>query len=356
MMQVMKRVVVVFAFFGLVFSAGCGAKEANRQAIWIDVPVSGISVPPGTVNIEGHAAGDGIEQVEIWVNDAMIGSTDLQAGEGDLTYFSYLWQSVPEGEYTISVIPIGAGGASGAPDTAFIKVVTTPAPLPDITVSDTPTFTPTFTVTPEISLTPTLTPTSTVTLTPAALVQFWAEPETLEAGACTTIRWHAENVDSVIFGGIDQPMDGSYDDCLCSSQNFTLTVRYLNGTEEKIKLNIPVEGDCITPTPEEDGPPSAPDLQVPDNGAVLSCRGNQSLVWLPVNDMSGIASYQVEAQKRGEGGSWAAAPGSPITVADKTTSIPVECGFYYRWRVRATDGVGNTGDYSSWSEFSVPLE
>ena len=193
-------------------------------------------------------------------------------------------------------------------------------------------------------------------MTPASLVNFWAEPSELNAGECTSIRWHAENVTSLIFGGVEQPLDGSYGDCLCTTQRYSLTVNYLDGSTEKKQITIPVSGECETPTPEDDGPPDAPDLQVPDNGASIGCKANQSLVWLPVNDMNGIDSYKVEVQKSSNGSSWSAAPGSPITVSTKSTSIAVECGYYYRWHVRAVDGAGNTGSYSSWSKFSITLE
>lgn len=52
---------------------------------------------------------------------------------------------------------------------------------------------------------------------------------------------------------------------------------------------------------------------------------------------------------------WQAAPGGQISVTDKTTNVPVECGWYYRWYVRAIDGVGNASGWSGWSQFSVIL-
>jgi hypothetical protein len=34
----------------------------------------------------------------------------------------------------------------------------------------------------------------------------------------------------------------------------------------------------------------------------------------------------------------------------------VECGFFYRWSVRARDGAGNLSAWSPWSQFSVVLQ
>jgi hypothetical protein len=42
-------------------------------------------------------------------------------------------------------------------------------------------------------------------------------------------------------------------------------------------------------------------------------------------------------------------------ITDKQRSIPVECGWTYRWRVRAVDGVGNVGSWSAWSSFIITL-
>ena len=198
-------------------------------------------------------------------------------------------------------------------------------------------------------------------LAPVTDIQFWAEPPEIQAGACTTIRWHAENVQSVVFGGLDQPFDGSYGDCLCGNQRYTLTVTHLDGTEEKRTVDISVTGSCEEateppPEPEVDTePPDAPSPAVPDNGLTLSCRGSQNLVWLPVEDKSGIAEYQVEVQRHSGDNNWQAAPGGSISVSDKTTSIPVECGWYYRWRVRAVDGAGNVSSWSGWWQFAITL-
>jgi len=182
----------------------------------------------------------------------------------------------------------------------------------------------------EIEAGPTPVPTLTITPGTSAVVQFWADPAEIEAGACTTIRWHVENVQRVIFGGLEQPFDGSYGDCLCGNQRYTLTVTHLDGTEEKRTVDISVTGSCDTPTvpppePEVDTtPPAAPSPAVPADGLEIACKGSQSLVWLPVDDPSGIAEYQVEVQRHSGDNNWQAAPGGSISVSDKTTSIPVE--------------------------------
>ncbi len=211
--------------------------------------------------------------------------------------------------------------------------------------------------------TPTVTPTATITSTPALepIVQFWADPDEIEAGGCTTLYWHAENVASLVFGGIEQPFDGSYKVCLCETERYSLTVSYLDGSQQKQILDVDVNGSCetpddITPTPEvDDDIPPVPAPAVPQNGASLACRAAQSLVWMPVSDPSGIDHYDVQAQRHAGDHNWQAVSGSPFTVYDKTMQLPVECGYTYRWRVRAVDGADNTGKWSGWSEFVIPL-
>ena len=205
----------------------------------------------------------------------------------------------------------------------------------------------------EVPATETPTPTPPPTLKP--IVQFWAEPAQIQAGACTMVKWHVENVQSVTFGGVQQDFDGSYEDCLCKNERYSLTVTYLDGTQEKFTVDISVSGVCETPIPEDNDPPSAPELVVPANGLTIACRGSQSLAWLPVSDPGGIARYEVQIERHSGDGNWQTVSGSPFSVSDKTMSIPVECGWAYRWRVRAVDGTGNIGSWSGWFQYTITL-
>lgn len=214
----------------------------------------------------------------------------------------------------------------------------------------------------EVTVTETPTPTPPPALEP--IIQFWAEPTQIQAGACTTIKWHVENVQSITFGGVQQDFDGSYKDCLCKSERYSLTVTSLDGTQEKRTVDISVSGVCETPTPEDNNPPPAadttppptPELVVPGNGLTLSCRGSQSMAWLPVSDPSGITRYEVQIERHAGDGSWQTVSGSLFSINDKTMSIPVECGWTYRWRVHAVDGAGNIGGWSGWFQYTVTLE
>jgi len=123
---------------------------------------------------------------------------------------------------------------------------------------------------------------------------------------------------------------------------------------------LPVVAAPPTPTPpppeEDTTPPPTPSPVSPTGGITLGCSSTALLNWSTVSDPSGIADYDVEIQRSPDQASWSAAPGSPVSTTGDKTTISVECGWYYRWRVRATDGEGNVGSWSGWATFTVTLE
>lgn len=93
---------------------------------------------------------------------------------------------------------------------------------PEVTPSGRPTSTraPTHTVTP----TPTATPRRTRTPTPTRVpeVQFAVNPETIQACACTTLTWSAQNVREVYVEGQRVQLSGTQQDCPKDSRAYTL--------------------------------------------------------------------------------------------------------------------------------------
>jgi hypothetical protein len=353
--------------------AACGGDTiayAFGPTVWIDVPVDPLTLEaPQAIQIEGHANDpEGIAYVEIWVNGELVEAVDPLSVEGDLARYAYTWTPPGNGEYTIQAMAFANDGEGSAPDSTRV-LIGEPTPVPD---EPTPTSLPSPTIPPDAD-TPTEVPTEIPTLTPTplpgAVVQFWAEPQQIQAGACTDIFWHVENVTSVVFGNVEQPFDGSYSDCLCNPQSYTLVVTHLDGTEERQRVDIGVIGDCITPSPTSPPPtytptipppdtqaPPAPAPSKPGNGASLSCVSSTTVMWNAVSDASGIAQYQVEVQRHAGDSNWQAVSGSPQTgIGGTSTSVSTECGWTYRWRVRAVDGVGNTGAWSEWFQFTIPL-
>jgi CSLREA domain-containing protein len=118
---------------------------------------------------------------------------------------------------------------------------------------------------------------------------------------------------------------------------------------------LPVKTSTPTEVPQDETPPPAPNPDSPTGGVTLACTSNAVLDWDPVSDESGISSYTVQLQVSYDNVNWSTAPGSPFTTTATEQSVSVDCGGYYRWRVRATDGASNQGSYSAWAYFQVTL-
>jgi len=374
-LQTMARFFILILLLGGV--ASCTAAQDGRPRVWIDSPSDGMSFPLGsTVSVLSHVyAREGVAEVVLSVNgEAYRRDVPTSPGTG-FVQITQDWQPAAGGIYAIQVVAYDVQGVASSPATITIKIPGAgptptsvcptpvgggPAPVdcsPPVNACPSPVGGgPTPPSCPTGVPTATDTPTSPPSAQP--IIQFWADPAQIQAGACTTIRWHVENVQRVIFGGIDQPFDGSYEDCLCENERYTLTVIRADGTEEKQRVDIDVNGSCVTPTipppPQDTTPPPVPSPAVPANGLALSCRSSQTLAWLPVDDPSGIAGYYVKVEVQVTKGNWQSAAGyGPVT--GKQVDATVNCGGIYRWMVRAQDGAGNYSGWSAPSSFSIGL-
>lgn len=365
-MKKMKRNLIFCTLLFLLIS-GCTPTMTGATSVWIDVPVNGIHVAEGTVlPIEGHASGAaGISHVEIWINGALQFSLSELSAIDELYAFSQAWTPPAAGEYVIQAVAIGRDGSASEAANVRVQVGEVAAATPTLVNSPTPVDSPSdggFTPTP-VATAP-FTPTSP----PDVVIQFWADPATINAGENFTVYWHVENVQKVVFGGIEQGFDGSYSDSACENTHYTLTVTHLDGSEEKRRVDISVNGSCDPPTPvptevpptpttvpADTTPPPAPSPSNPSNGSVVACASQQTLVWTAVTDPSGIAGYYVKLEKELTVGNWQSAGGyGPISGTQ--VNVNIDCGLHYRWMVRAQDGAGNYSNWSSYSTFGVNLE
>lgn len=324
-----QRILLVPLIALAILLAGCDQSvlPSGGTMVWIDVPLDGLRFPEvQTIQIEGHAASpEGIERIEVWIDGELLGQVESPPMEGNLAQFELSWTPPAEGDYNIQAVAYSSQGVLSETDSARVHFG-----------EPTPTLVP---------------PTDTPTPVPGPVVEFYADPAEVEAGYCADIIWHAENVESVVFGSREQPLDGSYRTCPCVPEYYSLTVNHMDGSQERVQLELPVNGTC-----EDNTAPPVPSPQVPQNGLTLSCRSSQTLSWLPVEDASGIDYYQVEVQTHAGDNNWTAIGGSPFTVHDKTTNVTVDCGWYFRWRVRAVDGAGNSSAWSAWWTFTITLE
>ena len=346
----LKGLLSVTVLFALTIGVtSCAQQGEALPSVWIDSPPDGAPLPSGgTVTVISHAsARQGVAEVVLSINGTAY-RRDAPASPGtEYVQVSQDWMPPRDGTYAVQVQAYDMSGQASNIASVTVRVGEAQegiTPIPAVIVEQT--------------LTPTTTPTATSTQLQGAVIQFWAEPAQVQAGACTSIRWHVENASRVTFGGADQPFDGSYQTCLCDDEHYTLTVIQLDGIEAKQSLDVNVIGVCETPTsppPAQDTtPPSIPSPTVPSNGLALSCRATQHLVWLPVSDESGISAYYVKLEMEMTPGNWQSAGGyGPVT--DKQVSVNIQCGVFYRWMVRAQDGAGNTSDWSAPSLFSVNI-
>jgi murein DD-endopeptidase MepM/ murein hydrolase activator NlpD len=116
----------------------------------------------------------------------------------------------------------------------------------------------------------------------------------------------------------------------------------------------------VTPTPPagaqgDSQPPPAPSSLTPGGGVSLACASTATLGWSPVTDPSGIVHYEwaLESSITGEDGIWFLADSGQTS--GTSVSSTISCGIWYRWRVRAVDGAGNTGPYAPYANFSVVI-
>jgi hypothetical protein len=346
--------------FCLLLLISCSSTPGGTYA-WIDVPVNPTSLSDiQPITIKGHASSPaGIALVEIWVNGTLMETINSPPATGILSAFESTFTPPEPGEYMIQVIAISTEDEASEPDTAIVLIDETVAAIPLLPDGDTTPVTPT----PVPTFTPTPTPTA-VESDDSQVVSYWADPAEIEAGGCTTIYWEVSNVSKVEFGGFEQDFSGSYYDCMCETQTYPMTVTYENSTQETFWVTIDVTGTCATPTPTPSPTPTPtllPDTTAPDppallsptNGVSLSCTSFVTLQWNAASDLSGISEYRIKVERHSGDNNWQAAPGSVFSgIGGTQKQIPVECGWDYRWRVRARDGAGNLGGWSGWFTFA----
>lgn len=340
-----KRIVCIYlAVSWLIFTllAACSPTgSTNLSYAWIDVPINGLKIPVNTIiQIEGHAANPGgVQHVELYVNEEQIAILENLTQDEGLARFDFQWLPPSAGEYLIQAVAFDSEGSSGEPDQALVIVGEAEIAEAEMIEGPTPT-----------------TP-------PDVVINFWAEPAEIKAGDCTKIKWHVENVQQVVFGGNDQQFDGSFGACLCDDELYTLQTTLNDGSEDVRQVTVKVTGSCETPEPEEEPPPPVdttappvPTRVVPANGSEISCKSYQILNWLPVTDPSGIDGYYVQVQRHSGDKNWSDVSGSVFNITTgKSVEISVECGWYYRWRIRAKDGANNVSSWSGWWTFTIIL-
>ena len=236
-------------------TADAPAPSADIQA-WVESPHEGATLPMGVVPLIVYAsASEGISFIQIRVNGQALPAIPAQSlaadGSARLVRVDYSFTPPGQGEYRVEAAGVNASGASGGYGSTRFCIVTCDAAAP-------PTITPapaeTETPTPAAGLDPTVTPTAPGIFS----VQFYADPATINAGSCSTIRWDvtaAETVSVYYFGDV-VGLVGSHQTCPCAEEIHTLRVVKTDGTSQDYYATVYVSGSCSLPPPPTAIPPT----------------------------------------------------------------------------------------------------
>jgi hypothetical protein len=366
---VLKRIVFVLVSLasagGLISCVPVPGEEIAVAEVepraWIDFPRDGVSVPVGaSVTIVSHAyAEDGVVEVLLSVNGVAY-RRDPPTDAGDtLVEVRQEWVPTEPGSYILEVRAYdGAGEVSGS-DSIAIRVTgdaaptevgsPTEVPVATIVPTEVPEATATYvpTVTPVPTLVPTDVPVPTDTPPPPPQVNFWVDDDSITAGDCTTLHWEVSWTTYLEVNGTEVAGTGTWSVCPESTVTYTIHAEGPGGTvDQSLVVTVSAAPDTT--------PPPVPSPQVPADELVVDCKSTQNLVWLPVEDPSGVV-YYVKLEQQIKAGEWSSVAGyGPLT--DKQVEVDVSCGGIYRWAVRAEDGAGNISAWSEWYTFSVNLE
>ena len=330
----------------------CAPAQVGPRA-WIDWPPQGFETSVGTtVTLIAHAyAEEGVAEIQLAVDrQAYRVVAPDQAGER-FVELSADWLADEPGIYLLSVTTFDVNGQSSNPANVTVSV-TGEGPQLIVTPGPGATAPPTI-PTPEepiATLVPTEAPPApTATPLPPRIASFEVNRSQITAGECVRFSWRIDGSPTAIYfdgDGVSSP--DSRERCPTGTRDFELRAEGPSGVDAQSITVVVIEP---SPVPDTQGPP-APSLISPTGNAEQAC-GAVTLRWSGVTDPSGIKTYYVKVEKVTEtfkSGAW--------TTANTQFTIPavwLECGQAYEWAVRAEDGAGNLGPWSSWGSFSVTL-
>ncbi len=358
--------------------------EAFGPQAWVDAPLDGSELPLAPYEVVAHASSpNGIASFEFSVNGVVVNPALVnpdQPGQ-TLAYVMFEWTPPAPGTYRLSVRAADANGRFGPPAGAFVTVgrgdappgptATEPTPTesaPPVAGRDTPTPTdtptgrpsPTSTTTP--TRTPTFTSTPTSTSVPQAQVSFSADATALTAGQCTMLRWDVENATAVFLNGEGVVGHDTRQACPTTTTTYTLFVQAPSGdVSQSITINVSPPADTAAPTFQRVA--AAPGIFY--QGA-SRCGPNAVTISAVTSDPSGIGqvvlAYRmvipgVAPDPAWQNASMSAVGGDTYQASLSSANFPAlprgadgRLEFY----VRATDGVGNTGQ--SATDTSVTMK
>ena len=334
----MKHTVVCSALLILtaLVMAACGpaaGQSTQGPTTWIDEPLDGSKLPLGPTEIMAHASdSDGVTSFDVYVNGAILAHApatgiaphDLYTtGWGSVG--NYLasttvgWDPKTPGIYTIAVRATDSKGNIGPDATAVVtvgEVEATPTPLPtagateEIVPAGTPAPpVPTKTAGPPTPTSPLPTktpgpptptppfPTATKvppTATPppamrAEIAYFEANPGTINAGGCSTLRWGVEYAAAVYLDGEGVIDHDERQVCPPSTTTYTLYATSGGGDAQDTATVTVIQAPTATPIVDTDPPVIRPFWADPES---IDCH-ETTTVKAVITDPSGVLEAAV---------------------------------------------------------------
>jgi hypothetical protein len=353
----------------------CAPAQVGPRA-WIDWPLDGFETSAGaTVTLIAHGyAEKGVAEVRLEVDRQPYRVVSPDPAGGQFVEVSVDWFAEEPGTYLLSVTAFDANGQASNPASVTVRVTgegpelfvtpgleETPPPSTPTPEEPVSTMAPTETPPPPTPTSPPPTgipvaptappPPPTATPQPPRIVSFEVTDSQITAGECVDFSWRVEGSPTAIyFDGEGVTSPESRNVCPPSTKDFVLRAVGLGG-EDTESLTVVVVVAEPSPTPDTQEPP-APSLISPSGNAAQGCA-DVTLRWQAATDPSGIEGYYVKVEKvtgTFKSGAW--------TTTDTELTIAVAwlaCGYDYQWAVRAEDGAGNLGPWSTWGTFTVSI-
>jgi hypothetical protein len=182
------------------------------------------------------------------------------------------------------------------------------------------------------------------------ILNFWAEPETITAGGCTTLHWESKDYTTITLHAQSVSFAGTDEKCPCVGTTYPITGTKEDGTTDERTVTIAVNGSCEVPqTDPPADPPPVTDTDGPENDGI-------SLVWescsffgqASLEDPSGVDQAKFEFNLNNEGWKsiWMADIGSGLWQSE--VGIPVNDGI--------GTPMGGSIDYKVWAKDTLNNE
>jgi hypothetical protein len=332
-------------FFALALAvlalAACSQQADLLPRVWIDYPRENLRVAPDQpLLVTSHAyAASGIGEVVLSMDGVAYQRTQPAVAGDDFSEFQQEWLPPGEGTYVLQVVVYDSEGTRSNPATVTVIVgeqlaAEQPPEPPEEPQEEAPQE--------ELEEQPTCPPLATVQSNAncrSGPGEIYPVLGSLPAGAQAEVVGQSQDgywwvIDAA--GGIGR--------CWIWEELVSLS----NQECQIARVESP-------PPPQDLTAPPTPEPVVPANGLSISCRADQNLAWLPVQDESGIAGYDLKLEKELSPGNWSAV-NQWSNIQGKQQTVPVNCGLRFRWAVRAVDGAGNLSPWSGYSSFSVELD